>query len=127
MPGIKFMYNLHYVKNNMILGLAKEIKEFIHQWFPLGATAQITPYEHIYTYDVEKLQESGDILPLDDISACPNCKSKKIRYVFYIPVNVSDPYNETICQDCGYKDKIGEFQKTNQILSRENKINQILK
>lgn len=60
----------------------------------------------------------------DDMSVCPNCRSKNIRWVFYI--SIDEPLAESICQDCRYRDELGGFEKTNQIIHRENKINQIL-
>jgi len=86
------------------------------------------PNQSNKTYDLGKLQKSGYISTLPDISACPNCKSKNIAWKFFIPVDGSRPTQDSIsiCQDCGYKDKRGEFEKTNQALYRQNKINQVL-
>lgn len=80
------------------------------------------------TYDLGKLQKAGLLAPLPDMSACPNCKSKNIKWKFFIPTDGSKPTMDTqsICQDCGYKDKKGEFEKTNIALNRQEKINQIL-
>lgn len=68
------------------------------------------------------------LIKLNDISACPKCKSKNVAWKFYIPVDGSKPTQDSIsfCQDCGYKDKRGEFEKTNQAIFREEKINQLL-
>jgi hypothetical protein len=86
------------------------------------------PNQNNKTYDLGKLQKSGFIGTLDDWSACPNCKSKNIVWKFFIPVDGSKPTQDSIsvCKDCGYKDKRGEFERTNKALYRENKINQIL-
>ena len=86
------------------------------------------PNQSNKTYDLGKLQKSGFIKTLDNLSACPNCKSKNITWKFYIPTDGSNPTqeSESVCKDCGYKDKRGEFEKTNQALYRQNKINQIL-
>ena len=86
------------------------------------------PNQSNKTYDLGKLQKSGFIGTLDDWSACPNCKSKNIAWKFFIPVDGSKPTQDSIsiCQDCGYKDKRGEFERTNKSLLREKKINQIL-
>lgn len=80
------------------------------------------------TYDLGKLQKSGFIEPLEDLSGCPNCKSKNIKWMFYIPTDGSKPTipSQSICNDCGYKDEKGEFEKTNKSILREKKINQIL-
>lgn len=80
------------------------------------------------TYDLGKLQKAGLLQTLPDMSACPNCKSKNIKWTFYIPTNGSKPTldAESICKDCGYKDKKGEFEKTNLASNRQEKINQIL-
>jgi len=86
------------------------------------------PNQSNKTYDLGKLQKSGFIGTLDDWSACPNCKSKNIEWRFFIPIDGSKPTQDSlsVCKDCGYKDKRGEFEKTNKSLYRENKINQIL-
>ena len=80
------------------------------------------------TYDLGELQKKGYISNLPDMSACPKCKSKNVAWKFYIPVDGSNPTkdSESICNKCGYKDKRGEFEKTNQSIFREEKINQIL-
>ena len=79
-------------------------------------------------FDLGNLQNSGFIKELDDLSACPNCSSKNIAWKFFIPMNGSKPTGDslTICQDCGYKDKKGEFEKTNKSILRDKKINQII-
>lgn len=86
------------------------------------------PNQNNKTYDLGKLQKVGFIKPLDDLSGCPNCKSKNISWKFFISVDGSKPTEDsiTVCKDCGYKDKRGEFEKTNRSLLREKKINQIL-
>jgi len=86
------------------------------------------PNQSNKTYDLGKLQKSGFIGTLDDWSACPNCKSKNIEWRFFIPVDGSKPTQDSlsVCKDCGYKDKRGEFERTNKSLLREKKINQIL-
>jgi len=86
------------------------------------------PNQSNKTYDLGKLQKSGFIGTLDDLSGCPNCKSKNIKWKFFIPIDGSKPTEpeQSICNDCGYKDKRGEFEKTNKALLREKKINQIL-
>jgi len=86
------------------------------------------PNQNNKTYDLEKLQKSGFIGTLDDLSSCPNCKSKNIEWRFFIPTDGSKPTQDSIsvCKDCEYKDKRGEFERTNKALYRENKINQIL-
>ena len=64
---------------------------------------------------------------LSDISHCPKCKSKNVGWKFYIPTDGSGSFRSiSICLDCGYKDKRGNFEKTNQAIFREEKINQIL-
>jgi predicted Zn-ribbon and HTH transcriptional regulator len=80
------------------------------------------------TFDLGKLQKVGFIKPLEDLSGCPNCKSKNISWKFFIPVDGSKPTQPSlsICKDCGYQDIRGEFEKTNKSLLREKKINQIL-
>ena len=80
------------------------------------------------TYDLGKLQKKGYISNLPDISACPKCKSKNIAWKFYIPVDGSKPIQDSIsfCKECGYKDKKGEFEKTNKAILRQEKINQII-
>lgn len=86
------------------------------------------PRQSNKTYDLGKLQKSGFLSPLEDLSACPNCRSKNISWKFVLPVDDSKPIedNTSVCNDCGYKDERGEFEKTNRILLREKKINQIL-
>jgi len=86
------------------------------------------PNQSNKTYDLGKLQKSGFIGTLDDWSACPNCKSKNISWKFFIPTDGSKLTQDgiSVCKDCGYKDKRGEFERTNKALYRENKINQIL-
>lgn len=86
------------------------------------------PNQSNKTYDLGKLQKVGFIKPLEDLSGCPNCKSKNITWKFFIPTDGSKPTQDSIsiCKDCGYKDKRGEFEKTNKSLLREKKINQIL-
>lgn len=86
------------------------------------------PNQNNKTYDLGKLQKVGFIKTLEDLSACPNCKSKNVAWKFYIPTDGSKPNQESdsICKDCGYKDKRGEFEKTNQAILRNKKINQIL-
>jgi len=86
------------------------------------------PRQSNKTYDLGKLQKSGFISEIPDMSACPNCKSKNIVWMFFIPTDGSKPteQSKSICNDCGYKDDKGEFEMTNKSLYRENKINQIL-
>lgn len=86
------------------------------------------PNQNNKTYDLGKLQKSGFIDTLEDLSGCPNCKSKNITWQFFIPTDGSKPTipSQSICNDCGYKDDKGEFEKTNKSLLREKKINQIL-
>jgi len=86
------------------------------------------PNQSNKTYDLGKLQNSGYIGTLEDLSGCPNCKSKNIIWKFFIPTDESKPTQDSlsVCKDCGYKDKRGEFERTNKALYRENKINQIL-
>lgn len=86
------------------------------------------PNQSNKTYDLGKLQKSGFIGTLEDLSGCPNCKSKNIKWKFFIPTDGSKPTipSQSICNDCGYKDDRGEFEKTNKSLLREKKINQIL-
>ena len=86
------------------------------------------PRQSNKTYDLGKLQDVGFISEIPDMSACPKCKSKKISWKFFIPTDGSKPNqeSESICSECGYKDKRGEFEKTNMALYRENKINEIL-
>lgn len=80
------------------------------------------------TYDLGKLQKSGFIKQIEDLSACPNCKSKNIKWIFFVPTDGSKSTipSQSICNDCGYKDEKGEFEKTNQSILRDKKINQIL-
>jgi rubredoxin len=86
------------------------------------------PNQNNKTYDLGKLQKSGFISSLPDMSGCPNCKSKNISWKFFIPTDGSKPTipSQSVCNDCGYKDNKGEFEKTNKSLLREKKINQIL-
>lgn len=86
------------------------------------------PRQNNKTYDLGKLQKSGYISEIPDMSACPNCKSKNIKWMFYIPTDGSNPTkdSESVCNDCGYEDKKGEFELTNKSIYRQNKINQIL-
>jgi len=86
------------------------------------------PRQSNKTYDLGKLQKSGYIETLEDLSGCPNCKSKNIAWKFFIPADGSKPTQDSIsvCKDCRYKDKRGEFERTNKALYREKKINQIL-
>jgi predicted Zn-ribbon and HTH transcriptional regulator len=80
------------------------------------------------TIDLGKLQKAGYIPTLPDMSACPNCKSKNIKWSFLIPTDGSKPTldGESICKDCGYSDKKGEFELTNKSIYRQEKINKIL-
>jgi len=80
------------------------------------------------TYNLGELQSSGYIENLNDLSSCPNCNSKNIAWKFFIPTDGSKPTQDSlsICKDCGYKDKKGEFEKTNKSILRDKKINQIL-
>jgi predicted Zn-ribbon and HTH transcriptional regulator len=82
------------------------------------------PNQNNKTYDLGKLQKIGFIKPLEDLSGCPNCKSKNITWKFFIPTDGSKPEENsiTVCKDCGYKDKRGEFEKTNRSLFREKKL-----
>jgi hypothetical protein len=41
------------------------------------------PRQSNKTYDLGKLQKSGFIGTLEDLSSCPNCKSKNIDEIFY--------------------------------------------
>jgi len=86
------------------------------------------PNQNDKTYDLGRLQKVGFIKPLEDLSSCPNCKSKNINWKFFISTDGSNPSQDSIsvCKDCGYKDKRGEFEKTNKSLLRNKKINQIL-
>ena len=86
------------------------------------------PRQSNKTYDLGKLQKSGFIGTLEDLSSCPNCKSKNIKWKFFIPIDGSKPTipSQSICNDCGYKDERGEFERTNKAILREKKINQIL-
>ena len=36
------------------------------------------PNQNNKTYDLGKLQNSGFIKPIEDLSGCPNCKSKNM-------------------------------------------------
>lgn len=93
----------------------KKIKDWISSFRESGKT-----------YDLGKLQKAGLIAPIPDMSACPNCKSKNIKWKFLIPTDGSKPTldGESICGDCGYKDK--SFELTNLASNRQEKINQIL-
>ena len=86
------------------------------------------PRQSNKTYDLGKLQKSGFISEIPDMSACPNCKSKNITWKLFIPTDGSKPTepDKSICQDCGYKDKRGGFEETNKSIFRQNKINQVL-
>ena len=42
------------------------------------------PNQNNKTYDLGKLQKSGFISSLPDMSGCPNCKSKNIIWKFFI-------------------------------------------
>ncbi len=80
------------------------------------------------TYDLGKLQKSGFIENLPDISACPKCKSKNITWKFYVATDGSESSipSQTKCNKCGYSDKKGGFEQTNMSLLREEKINKII-
>lgn len=95
----------------------KKIKDWISSFRESGKT-----------YDLGKLQKAGLLPTLPDMSACPNCKSKNIKWKFLIPTDGSKPTldGESICKDCGYSDKKGEFEKTNMASKRQEKINKIL-
>ena len=85
------------------------------------------PNQNYKIYDLGKLQKNGFIKPLEDLSACPNCKSKNINWKFFRPTDGSKSSDSiSICQDCGYKDKRGGFEQTNKAILRQEKINQIL-
>ena len=86
------------------------------------------PRQNNKTYDLGKLQNSGFIKPIEDLSGCPNCKSKNITWKFFIPIDGSKSTipSQNICNDCGYKDEKGQFEMTNKSILREKKINQIL-
>jgi hypothetical protein len=86
------------------------------------------PNQNDKTYDLGKLQKSGFIGTLEDLSGCPNCKGKNIVWKFFIPTDGSKSTEDSIsiCQDCGYKDKRGGFEETNKSIFRQQKINQIL-
>jgi predicted Zn-ribbon and HTH transcriptional regulator len=86
------------------------------------------PNQSNKTYDLGKLQNSGFIKPIEDLSGCPNCKSKNITWKFFIPIGGSKPTipSQNICNDCGYTDKRGGFEETNKAILRQEKINQIL-
>ena len=89
---------------------------------------KLFPKSKSKTYDLGKLQKSGYIETLEDLSGCPNCKSKNITWKFFIPTDGSKPTipSQSVCNDCGYKDEKGQFEMTNKSLLREKKINQIL-
>jgi superfamily II helicase len=95
----------------------KKIKDWISSFRESGKT-----------YDLGKLQKAGLIAPIPDMSACPNCKSKNIKWKLLIPTDGSKPTldGESICKDCGYSDKKGEFELTNMAFNRQEKINKIL-
>ena len=86
------------------------------------------PNQNNKTYDLGKLQKVGFIKPLDDLSGCPNCKSKNIAWKFFVSTDGSKPTQDaiTVCKDCDYKDKRGGFEETNKAIFRQQKINQIL-
>lgn len=86
------------------------------------------PNQNNKTYDLGKLQKSGFIGTLDDLSVCPNCKSKDIIWKFFIPTDGSKTIQDSlsICRDCGYNDKRGGFEETNKAIYRQQKINQVL-
>ena len=86
------------------------------------------PNQSDKTYDLGKLQKVGFIKPLDDLSACPNCKSKNIAWKFFVSTDVSKLNQDsiTVCKDCAYEDKRGGFEETNKAIFRQQKINQVL-
>ena len=86
------------------------------------------PRQNNKTYDLGKLQNSGFIKPIEDLSGCPNCKSKNITWSFFTKKDgyLSIEPSKSICNDCGYKDEKGQFEMTNKSILREKKINQIL-
>ena len=86
------------------------------------------PNQSNKTYDLGKLQKSGFISSLPDMSACPNCKGKNINWKFFIPTDGSKQTQDSIstCSDCGYTDKRGGFEETNKAILRQEKINKIL-
>ena len=89
---------------------------------------KLFPKSKSKTYDLGKLQKSGYIETLEDLSGCPNCKSKNISWKFFIPTDGSKPTipSQSVCNDCGYKDEKGQFEMTNKSILREKKINKIL-
>lgn len=89
---------------------------------------KLFPKSKSKTYDLGKLQKSGYIETLEDLSGCPNCKSKNITWKFFIPTDGSKPTipSQSFCNDCGYKDEKGQFEMTNKSILREKKINKIL-
>jgi predicted Zn-ribbon and HTH transcriptional regulator len=89
---------------------------------------KLFPKSKSKTYDLGKLQKSGYIETLEDLSGCPNCKSKNITWKFFIPTDGSKPTipSQSLCNDCGYKDEKGQFEMTNKSILREKKINKIL-
>lgn len=97
--------------------MMKKIKDWISSFRESGKT-----------YDLGKLQKAGLLAQIPDLSACPNCKSKNIKWKFLIPTDGSKPTldGESICKDCGYSDKKGEFELTNMASNRQEKINKIL-
>lgn len=97
--------------------MMKKIKDWISSFRESGKT-----------YDLGKLQKAGLLASIPDLSACPNCKSKNIKWKFLIPTDGSKPTldGESICKDCGYSDKKGEFELTNMASNRQEKINKIL-
>jgi hypothetical protein len=84
------------------------------------------PNQNCKTYDLGKLQKTGFIKTLEDLSACPNCKGKNIDWKLYVSNNGSETDSITVCKNCGYKDKRGGFEETNKAILRQQKINQIL-
>ena len=79
------------------------------------------------SYDLGKMQKYKLIEEIEDLSACPNCRSKDISWRFFIPTDGSYAKKDSfeICNKCGYKDE--NFRSTNITLNREYKINKILK
>ena len=89
---------------------------------------KLFPKSKSKTYDLGKLQKSGYIETLEDLSGCPNCKSKNITWKFFIPIGGSKPTipSQSVCNDCGYKDEKGQFEMTNKSILRDKKISKIL-
>ena len=81
----------------------------------------------IKKYNLGKLQKNN-LIKIDDLSSCPNCSSKDITWIFYVNrlTNLTDESSKLKCNKCRYTDKGGGFEKTNQALNREKKIDQIL-